>query len=325
MSIKVIVTGGAGFIGSNFIAYMMETHTDYRLCCVDKLTYAGHLSSLQPVSGNPNFRFVQADICDKDAVDRIFAEERPDMVVNFAAESNVDRSIENPQPFLETNVLGVGVLLDACRKYETGRFHQVSTDEVYGDTALDDVETFFAEESPVRPSSPYASTKAGADLLTMAYYKTYGLPVTISRCSNNYGPNQFPEKLIPLTIISCLRNKPLPVYGNGQNIRDWLYVRDHCKAIDLILHKGRNGEVYNVGAHNEVRNITIVKFICKELGKSESLITYVPDRQGHDRRYAVDFTKIQRELGWQPGTNFQEGLVKTIQWYLKNRVWWEAL
>ena len=319
------VTGGAGFIGSNFIAYMTEVHPDYRICCVDKLTYAGNLSSLQPVNGNPKFRFVQADICDKDAVDRIFTGERPDIVVNFAAESNVDRSIENPQIFLETNIMGVGVLLDACRKYKVGRFHQVSTDEIYGDTSLDDAKTFFTEEAPAHPSSPYASTKAGADLLVLAYNKTYGLPVTVSRCSNNYGPYQFPEKLIPLTIINCLRDKPLSVYGNGQNIRDWLYVRDHCRAIDLILHKGRTGEIYNVGAYNEMHNIDVVKIICKELGKQESLITYVHDRKGHDRRYAVDFTKIQRELGWKPETNFREGLEKTIQWYLENRKWWEAL
>ena len=321
----IIITGGAGFIGSNFIAYMMEIHPDYRICCVDKLTYAGNLSSLQQVKGNPKFTFVQADICDKDAMDRIFAGERPDMVVNFAAESNVDRSIENPQPFLETNVLGVGVLLDACRKYKVERFHQVSTDEIYGDTSLDDVETFFTEESPARPSSPYASTKAGADLLALAYFKTYGLPVTISRCSNNYGPYQFPEKLIPLTIINCLRDKPLPVYGDGQNIRDWLYVLDHCRAIDMILHKGRVGEIYNVGAHNEKRNIDIVRLICNILGKPESLITFVPDRKGHDRRYAIDFSKIRRELGWKPETNFQEGMEKTIRWYLENRKWWEVL
>ena len=322
---KLTVTGGAGFIGANFIAYMMDTHPDYRICCVDKLTYAGNLSSLKLLSGKPNFHFVQADICDKGAMDRIFAEERPDIVVNFAAESHVDRSIENPQPFLETNILGVGVLLYACRKYGVGRFHQVSTDEVYGDTAMGDVRTFFTEESPARPSSPYSSTKAGADLLALAYYRTYGLPVTVSRCSNNYGPYQFPEKLIPLAIINCLRDKPLHVYGNGQNIRDWLYVLDHCRAIDLVLHKGRAGEIYNVGAHNEMRNIDTVRLICNILGKPESLITFVPDRTGHDWRYAIDFSKIRRELGWEPETNFQEGLEKTIQWYLENRGWWEVL
>ena len=322
---KLIITGGAGFIGSNFISYMMETYPEYRICCVDKLTYAGNLSSLQSVIDKPNFCFVKTDICDRNAVDRLFVAEQPDIVVNFAAESHVDRSIENPRLFLESNFMGVGVLLDACKRFDVKRFHQVSTDEIYGDTRLEDSETFFTEESSWRPSSPYSSTKAGADLLVQAYFRTFGLPATISRCCNNYGPYQFPEKLIPLMIVNCLQDKPLPVYGDGQNIRDWLYVLDHCKAIDLIIHKGRAGEVYNVGAHNEMRNIDIVKLICKELGKPESLIRYVPDRKGHDRRYAVDFTKIQRELGWEPETDFQEGLKKTVRWYLENREWWGNL
>lgn len=322
---KLIITGGAGFIGSNFISYMMETHPEYRICCVDKLTYAGNLSSLKSVMDKPNFCFVKTDICDRNDVDRLFVAEQPDIVVNFAAESHVDRSIENPRLFLESNFMGVGVLLDACKRFDVKRFHQVSTDEIYGDTRLEDSVTFFTEESSWRPSSPYSSTKAGADLLVQAYYRTFGLSATISRCCNNYGPYQFPEKLIPLMIVNCLQDKPLPVYGNGQNIRDWLYVLDHCKAIDLIIHKGRAGEVYNVGAHNEMRNIDIVKLICKELGKPESLISYVPDRKGHDRRYAVDFTKIRRELGWKPETGFQEGLKKTIRWYLENREWWENM
>ena len=322
---KLIITGGAGFIGSNFISYMMETYPEYRICCVDKLTYAGNLSSLQSVIDKPNFCFVKTDICDRNAVDRLFVAEQPDIVVNFAAESHVDRSIENPRLFLESNFMGVGVLLDACKRFDVKRFHQVSTDEIYGDTRLEDSETFFTEESSWRPSSPYSSTKAGAALLVQAYFRTFGLPATISRCCNNYGPYQFPEKLIPLMIVNCLQDKPLPVYGDGQNIRDWLYVLDHCKAIDLIIHKGRAGEVYNVGAHNEMRNLDIVKLICKELGKPESLIRYVPDRKGHDRRYAVDFTKIQRELGWEPETDFQEGLKKTVRWYLENREWWGNL
>ncbi len=321
----IIVTGGAGFIGSNFIFYMLDKHPDYRIICLDKLTYAGNLSTLKPVMDNPGFRFVKLDICDRDGIGQLFAEEQPDMVVNFAAETHVDRSIENPQVFLETNIIGTGILMDACRKYGIKRYHQVSTDEVYGDLPLDGPDLFFAEDNPVHASSPYSSSKAGADLLVLAYYRTYGLPVTVSRCSNNYGPYQFPEKLIPLTIINCLQDKPLPVYGNGQNIRDWLYVRDHCRAIDQILHKGRIGEIYNVGAFNEMRNIDIVKLICRELGKPESLITYVPDRKGHDRRYAVDSSKIRDELGWLPETGFREGLEKTIRWYVENRKWWEAL
>ena len=321
----IIVTGGAGFIGSNFIFHMLDKHPEYRIICLDKLTYAGNLSTLKSVMDKPNFRFVKLDICDRDGVDRLFKEEQPDMVVNFAAESHVDRSIDNPRIFLETNIIGTSVLMDACRKYGITRYHQVSTDEVYGDLPLDRSDLFFTETTPIHTSSPYSSSKAGADLLVLAYHRTYGLPVTISRCSNNYGPYHFPEKLIPLMIVNCLNNKPLPVYGEGLNVRDWLYVEDHCQAIDLILHKGRVGEVYNVGGHNEMRNIDIVKLICRELGKPESLITHVTDRKGHDMRYAIDPTKIHNELGWSPGTKFTDGIKKTIRWYLDNRNWWEEI
>jgi len=322
---NIIVTGGAGFIGSNFVFHMLKAHPDYRIICLDKLTYAGNLSTLEPVMDNPNFRFVKADICDKEAVDKLFEEEKPDVVVNFAAESHVDRSIENPQVFLETNITGTSVLMDACRKHGILRYHQVSTDEVYGDLPLDRPDLFFTENTPIHTSSPYSSSKAGADLLVLAYYRTYGLPVTISRCSNNYGPYHFPEKLIPLMIIRALHDESLPVYGDGLNVRDWLYVEDHCKAIDLIIHKGKVGEVYNVGGHNEMANIDIVKLILKELGKSEDLITYVTDRKGHDRRYAIDPTKIHNELGWLPETKFADGIVKTIKWYLDNEAWWQPI
>lgn len=322
---NILVTGGAGFIGSNFVFYMLKNHPDYRVVCLDKLTYAGNLSTLQPVLEQDNFHFVRADICDRDAVEKVFQEEKPDVVVNFAAESHVDRSIENPAIFLETNIMGTAVLMDACRKYGIRRYHQVSTDEVYGDLPLDRPDLFFTEETPLHTSSPYSSSKAGADLLVMAYHRTYGLPVSISRCSNNYGPYHFPEKLIPLTIVNALADKPLPVYGKGINVRDWLYVEDHCKAIDLILHKGRAGEVYNVGGHNEKQNIEIVKLICKELGKPESLITYVSDRKGHDMRYAIDPAKIHEELGWLPETKFEDGIRKTISWYLNHREWWQNI
>ena len=321
----IIVTGGAGFIGANFIFHMIETHPDYRIVCVDKLTYAGNLSTLESVMEAANFRFVKLDICDREGVYKLFEEENPDVVVNFAAESHVDRSIENPSIFLQTNIIGTSVLMDACRKYGIKRYHQVSTDEVYGDLPLDRPELFFTEETPIHTSSPYSSSKASADLLVMAYQRTYGLPATISRCSNNYGPYHFPEKLIPLMIINCLHDKALPVYGEGINVRDWLYVEDHCKAIDLIIHKGTEGEVYNVGGHNEMRNIDIVKLICKELGKPESLITYVTDRKGHDMRYAIDPSKIHEELGWLPETRFEDGIKKTIKWYLDNRDWWEEI
>ena len=321
----IIVAGGAGFIGSNFIFHMLEAHPGNRIICLDKLTYAGNLSTLKPVTDNPQFRFVKLDICDREGVFKLFEEEHPDIVVNFAAESHVDRSIVNPQIFLETNIIGTSVLMDACCKYGIARFHQVSTDEVYGDLSLNQPDLFFTEETPLHTSSPYSSSKAGADLLALAYHRTYGLPVTISRCSNNYGPYQFPEKLIPLMIINCLKNKPLPVYGKGLNVRDWLYVEDHCKAVDLIIHKGRSGEVYNIGGHNEMSNINIVKLICRELCKPESLITYVADRKGHDMRYAIDPTKIHNELGWLPETKFADGVKKTIKWYLEHRDWWEEI
>ena len=322
---NIIITGGAGFIGSNFVFHMLREHPQDRVICLDKLRYAGNLSTLSPVMGQDNFRFVKADICDRDAVYSLFAEEHPDVVVNFAAESHVDRSIENPAIFLETNIMGTAVLMDACRKYGIQRYHQVSTDEVYGDLPLDRPDLFFTETTPIHTSSPYSSSKASADLLVLAYHRTYGLPVTISRCSNNYGPYHFPEKLIPLMIINALHDKPLPVYGDGLNVRDWLYVEDHCRAIDLILQKGRVGEVYNVGGHNEMKNIDIVKLICKALGKPESLIHHVTDRKGHDRRYAIDPTKIHEELGWLPETKFADGIKKTIQWYLDHEDWWQPI
>jgi dTDP-glucose 4,6-dehydratase len=323
--LKLIVTGGAGFIGGNFVHYMLQEHPGDQIICLDKLTYAGNLSTLADVMDHPNFQFVKMDICDRDSVYGLFEKEKPDVVINFAAESHVDRSIENPEIFLQTNIIGTSVLMDACRKYGIQRYHQVSTDEVYGDLPLDRPDLFFTEETPIHTSSPYSSSKAGADLLVMAYYRTYGLPVTISRCSNNYGPYHFPEKLIPLMIINALHDRPLPVYGDGLNVRDWLYVEDHCRAIDLIIRKGKVGEVYNVGGHNEMRNIDIVKLICQELGKPESLITHVTDRKGHDRRYAIDPEKIHKELGWLPETKFADGIKKTIQWYLTHQKWWEDI
>lgn len=321
----ILVTGGAGFIGSNFVYYMMKEHPDYRIVCLDKLTYAGNLSTLAPIMENPRFHFVKEDICNREAVYDIFENEHPDIVVNFAAESHVDRSIENPEIFLQTNIIGTSVLMDACRKYGITRFHQVSTDEVYGDLPLDRPDLFFTEETPIHTSSPYSSSKAAADLLAMAYKRTYELPVTISRCSNNYGPYHFPEKLIPLMIINCLHNKPLPVYGEGKNVRDWLYVEDHCKAIDLVIHNGRVGEVYNIGGHNEMANIDIVNLIVEALDADPALITHVGDRKGHDMRYAIDPTKIHSELGWLPETKFADGIKKTISWYLDNEEWWNTI
>ncbi len=322
---RILVTGGAGFIGANFIYYLKKHHPEDRIICLDKLTYAGNLSTLEPVMHDKNFLFSKTDICDREGVFRLFEQERPDVVVNFAAESHVDRSIETPGVFLETNIIGTSVLMDASRKYGVCRFHQVSTDEVYGDLPLDRPDLLFTEETPLHTSSPYSSSKAAADLLAMAYWRTYGLPVTVSRCSNNYGPYQFPEKLIPLMIINALSDKPLPVYGQGINVRDWLYVEDHCKAIDLIIRKGVPGEVYNIGGHNEMRNIDIVRMICREVGKPESLITFVTDRKGHDMRYAIDPAKIHASLGWLPETKFEDGLKKTVRWYLDNRSWWETI
>ena len=321
----IIVTGGAGFIGSNFIFYMLKEHPEDRIVCLDKLTYAGNLSTLEPVMGQENFRFVKADICDRDAVRKLFEEEHPDIVVNFAAESHVDRSIEDPGIFLRTNILGTQNLMDACREFGITRYHQVSTDEVYGDLPLDRPELMFTEATPLHTSSPYSASKASADLLTQAYHRTFGTPVTISRCSNNYGPYQFPEKLIPLMIAKASAGQPLPVYGEGLNVRDWLYVEDHCRAIAMILFGGTVGEVYNIGGHNERANIEVVKTILRQLGKGEELITFVKDRPGHDRRYAIDPKKIGDELGWQPQTLFDEGIERTISWYVNNESWWQNI
>lgn len=320
---KIIVTGGAGFIGGNFVHYMVKNHPEDKIIVIDKLTYAGNLETLAPVMDK--ITFYKTDIANRSEIYKIFEAEKPDVVINFAAESHVDRSIENPEVFLVTNILGTGVLLDAARDFKVKRYHQVSTDEVYGDLPIDRPDLFFTEETPIHTSSPYSSSKASADLLVGAYHRTYGLPVTISRCSNNYGPYHFPEKLIPLMIANALADKPLPVYGEGLNVRDWLYVEDHCRAIDLIVRNGRVGEVYNVGGHNEKANIDIVKLILKHLGKPESLITFVADRKGHDMRYAIDPKKISDELGWEPTTMFDEGIVKTIDWYLNNKPWWEKI
>ena len=325
MNKTVLVTGGAGFIGSNFVYPMLKTHPDYKIVCVDCLTYAGNMSTLAEAMKNENFVFYKTNICDREAIYKIFATEKPSVVVNFAAESHVDRSIETPEIFLQTNILGTQVMMDACRKFGIERYHQVSTDEVYGDLPLDRPDLFFTEDTPIHTSSPYSASKASADLLVQAYHRTFGLPITISRCSNNYGPYHFPEKLIPLMIANCLNDKPLPVYGEGLNVRDWLYVEDHCRAIDLIIHKGKIGEVYNVGGHNEMKNIDIVRLICDYLGKPYSLITHVTDRKGHDMRYAIDPTKIHSELGWLPETKFADGIKKTIDWYLNNREWWETI
>ncbi|MEE1139308.1 MAG: dTDP-glucose 4,6-dehydratase [Acutalibacteraceae bacterium] len=318
---KLLVTGGAGFIGCNFVYYMLDKYADYEIVCLDALTYAGNIKSLSKALENKNFKFVKGSIADKELVYSLFENEKFDIVVNFAAESHVDRSIENPFIFLETNVMGTACLLDASKKFGVRRYHQVSTDEVYGDLPLDRPDLFFTETMNLITSSPYSASKASADLLTLAFHRTYGLPVTISRCSNNYGPYQFPEKLIPVMIMKALADESLPVYGQGLNVRDWLYVEDHCKAIDMIIHKGKIGEVYNVGGHNEKQNIEVVKTILGHLSKPESLITYVKDRAGHDLRYAIDPTKISSQLGWEPETAFENGMKKTIEWYLDNQSW----
>ena len=322
---KIIVTGGAGFIGGNFVHFMVNKYPDYDIICLDALTYAGNLETLEPVMDNPKFKFVKGDIADREFVYKLFEEDNPDVIVNVAAESHVDRSITDPGIFLQTNIIGTGVLLDACRKYGIKRYHQVSTDEVYGDLPLDRPDLFFTETTPLHTSSPYSASKASADLLVLAYHRTFKLPVTISRCSNNYGPYHFPEKLIPLMIANCLNDKPLPVYGKGENVRDWLYVEDHCRAIDMIIHDGRVGEVYNIGGHNERTNLQVVETIIDALGKSRDLIQYVTDRPGHDMRYAIDPTKIHDELGWEPTTKFDDGIKKTIDWYLNNKSWWEKI
>ena len=318
---KFLVTGGAGFIGGNFLHIMVNKYPNDQYVCIDALTYAGNMETLAPIMDKPNFKFVHENICNREAGRKLFKEEKFDYVINFAAESHVDRSIENPEIFLKTNILGTQVLMDACREFGIKRYHQVSTDEVYGDLPLDRPDLFFHEDTPIHTSSPYSTSKASADLLALAYYRTYGLPVTISRCSNNYGPYQFPEKLIPLMINNATYDKPLPVYGEGLNVRDWLYVKDHCYGILAILEKGKVGEVYNLGGHNEKANIEIVKIILKELNKPESLITHVTDRKGHDQRYAIDPSKAMKELGWAPTTMFKDGIKLTIEWY-KNHMDW---
>ncbi|HFK1530436.1 dTDP-glucose 4,6-dehydratase [Bacillus thuringiensis] len=319
---KVLVTGGAGFIGSNFVRYMVKKYPEYNIVNLDSLTYAGNLENLKDIEESSNYKFVKGDIADRQFINQLFKEEKFDYVLNFAAESHVDRSITNPDIFIQTNIQGTQVLLDAAKNAEVKKYLQVSTDEVYGTLG----ETgYFTEETPLASNSPYSSSKAGADLLVRAYHETFGLPVNITRCSNNYGPFHFPEKLIPLMIINALNDKQLPVYGDGLNVRDWLHVEDHCQAIDLVLHKGKNGEVYNVGGNNERTNIEIVKTILKALGKPESLIKYVTDRPGHDRRYAIDATKLREELGWSPKYNFDTGIEQTIKWYLENQDWWENI
>jgi len=322
---KFLITGGAGFIGGNFLHIMVDNYPDDEYVCIDALTYAGNLETLGPIMKKKNFKFVYENICSREKVYKLFEEEKFDYVINFAAESHVDRSIVTPELFLQTNVLGTQVLMDACRKYGIKRYHQVSTDEVYGDLPLDRPDLLFKEDTPIHTSSPYSASKASADLLVLAYHRTFGLPVTISRCSNNYGPYHYPEKLIPLMIKNALNSIPLPVYGNGQNVRDWLYVDDHCEAIDLIVRNGKDGEVYNIGGHNEKSNIDVVKTILKALNKPESLIKYVDDRPGHDLRYAMDPTKIQNELGWMPKHNFDSGILETIKWNLKNTEWLEKV
>ena len=322
---KVLVTGGAGFIGGNFVHHMVNKYPDYQIVNLDLLTYAGNLETLKPVEDKPNYKFVKGDIADEAFIMDLFEKEKFDVVVNFAAESHVDRSIEDPGIFVQTNVMGTRVLLDASRKFGVKRYHQVSTDEVYGDLPLDRPDLFFTENTPIHTSSPYSASKASADLFVLAYHRTFGTPVTVSRCSNNYGPYHFPEKLIPLMIANALNDKPLPVYGNGENVRDWLHVSDHCEAIDLIIHKGKVGEVYNIGGHNERTNLQVVQTILKALDKPESLIKYVKDRPGHDRRYAIDPTKIETELGWKPKYNFDTGIAQTIQWYLDNEDWWKHI
>lgn len=320
---KYLITGGAGFIGGNFCHYMMNKYPKDKFVCLDALTYAGNKNTIKPLLEKPNFNFVQENICNREEIYKLFEKEKFDYVINFAAETHVDRSLKNPDIFLKTNIIGTQVLLDACRKYGIKRYHQVSTDEVYGDLPLDKPNLFFTEEMPLHTSSPYSATKASADLLGLAYHRTFGVPVTISRCSNNYGPYQFPEKLIPLIIKKALASEPLPLYGSGNNVRDWLHVYDHCTAIDLIIHKGRDGEVYNIGGHNERTNLEVVKVILKELGKPESLISFVLDRAGHDLRYAINPNKIMRELGWKPKYTFETGIGPTIQWNLENQEWFE--
>ena len=322
---KIVVTGGAGFIGSVMVNYLVKNYPEDFIINLDKLTYAGNLENCRAVENEPNYKFIKGDIADRPFIYKLFEEEKPDVIINFAAETHVDRSVTNPDDFVRTNVLGTTVLLDACREYGIGRYHQVSTDEVYGDLPLDRPDLFFTETTPLHTSSPYSSSKASADLFVLAYHRTYGLPVTVSRCSNNYGQYQFPEKLIPLMISRALADEELPVYGTGENVRDWLHVEDHCRAIDLIVRKGRVGEVYNIGGHNERTNLQVVRTILEAVGKPESLIRYVKDRPGHDRRYAIDPAKIETELGWRPVYNFDTGIRQTIRWYLDNEDWWKRI
>ncbi len=318
----ILVTGGAGFIGSNFVRHMLESHAQYPIVNFDKLTYAGNLENLEGCENNRSYHFIKGDISDRALVGSTVKEYGIDTVVNFAAESHVDRSIRGPSIFIETNVSGTNVLLEVAKDEGIERFIQISTDEVYGSLGPTGK---FSESTPLHPNSPYAASKAAADLLAMAYHHTFGLPVVITRCSNNYGPYQFPEKLIPLMIASALDNKSLPVYGDGQNVRDWLHVRDHCRAIDEVVHKGKAGEVYNIGGNNEWKNIDLVKLLLKKLGKSEKLITFVRDRPGHDKRYAIDSSKIQQDLGWKPGYTFEEGVSETVDWYLSHQSWWKRI
>ena len=318
---KFLVTGGAGFIGSNYMHYVVNKYKEDYFVCLDALTYAGNYNNIKDLEGKDNFKFVKGDITDRDFIDKLFAEEKFDTVINFAAESHVDNSIKNPGIFLTTNIIGTQVLMDASLKYNVDRYHQVSTDEVYGDLPLDRPDLKFTEETPIHTSSPYSSSKAGADLLVGAYHRTFGLKTTISRCSNNYGPYQFPEKLIPVVISKALRNEKIPVYGTGENVRDWIHVIDHNIGVDLIVRNGKVGEVYNLGGHSERTNLTIVKTILKQLGKSEDLIEFVEDRKGHDLRYAIDSTKAEKELGWDRTYTFEEGIKETIDWYLNNTEW----
>lgn len=322
---KLLVTGGAGFIGGNFIHYMAEHHPEDFVVNLDLLTYAGNLETVKSLDGKPNYKFIRGDIADREFIMDLFAAEQFDVVVNFAAETHVDRAVLDPGIFVRTNVLGTQVLLDAAKEYKVKRYHQVSTDEVYGDLPIERTDLFFTETTPLHTSSPYSASKAGADLLVLSYYRTFQLPVTISRCSNNYGAYQFPEKMIPLMIIRALQEEKLPVYGTGENVRDWLHVEDHCHAIDLILTKGKEGEVYNIGGHNERKNLEVVRTILKELEKPESLIQFVTDRPGHDLRYAIDPSKIEAELGWTPKYTFDEGIRQTIHWYLEHKEWWERI
>ena len=318
---KILITGGAGFIGSNFCHYEVENYPEDEFVCIDALTYAGNYNNIKELENKKNFKFVKGDIRDRDLIYKLFEDEKFDIVINFAAESHVDNSIKNPTIFLETNIIGTSVLMDACVKYGIKRYHQVSTDEVYGDLPLDRPDLLFTEETPIHTSSPYSSSKASADLLVGAYHRTFGLPITISRCSNNYGPYQFPEKLIPVVFSKAVKGEKIPVYGKGENVRDWIHVYDHNVGVDMIVRHGRDGEVYNLGGHSERTNITVVKTILKQLGKSEDLIEFVADRKGHDLRYAIDSTKVEKELGWTRKYNFEEGIKETIDWYLNNQDW----